>query len=102
MTATTSLKLPDELKSAIARVAATEGKSAHALMVETLQSAMNDALLRQQFQAEAMASYEQTLRTGEVYAEDEVRAYIKARAIGNKLARPKPRPLNMQVRLAGP
>ena len=40
MTATTSLKLPDDLKKTIAKVAACEGKTSHALMVDTLQAAM--------------------------------------------------------------
>jgi len=35
MTATTSLKLPADLKKTIAKVAAFEGKTAHALMVDT-------------------------------------------------------------------
>ena len=48
MTVTTSLKLPDALKATIAQVAALEGKSAHALMVDALQTAMDDALARAQ------------------------------------------------------
>ena len=48
ITGTTSLKLPDTLKATIAKVAAFEGKTAHALMVDTLQAAMEDALARQQ------------------------------------------------------
>jgi predicted transcriptional regulator len=40
MTATTSRKLPDDLKKTIAKVAAFEGKTSHALMVDTLQAAM--------------------------------------------------------------
>ena len=43
MAATTSLKLPDELKKAIAQVAAFEGKTVHALMVDTLQAAATTA-----------------------------------------------------------
>ena len=48
MTTTTSLKLPNALKEQIAITAAREGKTAHALMVDTLQTAMDDAALRQQ------------------------------------------------------
>lgn len=44
MSNTTSLKLPDALKTRIAQVAAFEGKTAHALMVDTLQEAMENAL----------------------------------------------------------
>jgi predicted transcriptional regulator len=47
MTTTTSLKLPDALKEQIAQTAAREGKTAHALMVDALQTAMNEASSRQ-------------------------------------------------------
>ena len=46
MSVTASLRLPDALKNTIAKEAAIEGKTAHALMVDTLQSAMDDALVR--------------------------------------------------------
>ena len=39
MPSTTSLKLPDALKTTIAKVAAFEGKTSHALMVDTSPSA---------------------------------------------------------------
>lgn len=89
MTTTTSLKLPDELKATIARVAQLEGKTAHALMVETLQTAMEEALARQQFYAEGAAAYEVALRTNAVYRADDVHAYLKARVAGGTPARPK-------------
>ena len=66
MSATTSLKLPDALKAAIAKIAAFEGKTAHALMVDTLQSAMDDALVRQQFYADGEASHRDTMESNAV------------------------------------
>ena len=90
MSSTTSLKLPDDLKASIAKVAAREGKTAHALMVETLQTAMDDAVARQQLYADAEASYQETLRTNKVYRAEDVKAFILARASGNKPKRPKP------------
>ena len=68
MPSTTSLKLPDALKTTIAKVAAFEGKTSHALMVDTLQSAMEDALARQQFYADGDASYQDALRTNAVFS----------------------------------
>jgi len=94
MPATTSLKLSDALKSAIAKVAAFEGKTAHALMVDTLQVAMDDALLRHQFYADGEASYQDTLRTNAVYGGAAVKAYVMARVKGDKPARPQPQPLD--------
>ena len=89
MTTTTSIKLPDALKATIAKVAQMEGKSAHALMVETLQTAMDDALARQQLYADGASAYEDTLRTNAVYRADDVHAYLKACVAGGNPARPK-------------
>lgn len=102
MSSTTSLKLPDTLKANIARVAAFEGKTAHALMVDTLQSAMEDALARQQFYTDGESSYQHTLRTNAVYGSADVKAYVLARLSGDKTggksdtqrARPQPQPLD--------
>lgn len=99
MPATTSLKLPDALKTTIAKVAAFEGKTAHALMVDTLQSAMEDALVRQQFYADGDAAYQDALRTNAVFGGADVKAYVMARAKGDKsgdkaAGRPQAQPLD--------
>jgi predicted transcriptional regulator len=98
MSATTSLKLSDALKSTIVKVAAFEGKSAHALMVDTLQAAMDDALLRQQFYAAGEASYQDSLRSNAVFSAAEVKAYVMARVksgpSGSNTGRPQARPLD--------
>jgi|CXWL01.1.fsa_nt_gi predicted transcriptional regulator len=67
MPATTSLKLPDSLKTTIAKVAASEGKTAHALMVDAL-------------------------HTNAVFSGVDVKAYVMARVKGGKPRRPKALP----------
>jgi len=94
MPATTSLKLPDALKATIAQVAAFEGKTAHALMVDTLQAAMEDALARQQFYVDGEASYQDTLRTNAVFGGADVKAYVMARVAGDQPQRPQAQPLD--------
>lgn len=94
MPATTSLKLSDALKTTIAKVAAFEGKTAHALMVDTLQAAMEDALVRQQFYADGESSFQDTLRTNAVFDGADVKAYVLARVAGGKPGRPQPQPLD--------
>ncbi len=81
MPATTSLKLPDALKAAIAKVAAFEGKTSH-------------ALVRQQLYADGEASYQDTLRANTVYGGADVKAYVVARVKGEKPGRPQALPLN--------
>jgi predicted transcriptional regulator len=94
MPSTTSLKLPDTLKANIAKVAAFEGKTSHALMVDTLQSAMEDALARQQFYADGEASYQDTLHTNAVFSGADVKAYALARVAGGQPTRPLAVPLD--------
>ena len=94
MPSTTSLKLPDALKTTIAKVAAFEGKTSHALMVDTLQSAMEDALARQQFYADGETSYQDALHTNAVFSGADVKAYVLARVAGGKPVRPQTVPLD--------
>lgn len=94
MPSTTSLKLPDNLKASIARVAALEGKTSHALMVETLQSAMDDATQRQQFYADGDAAYQEAVRTNRVYSGKAVSSYISERVKGRAARRPQPMALD--------
>ncbi len=90
MTSTTSLKLPDELKAQIAEAAKQEGKTAHALMVETLQTAMNETRLRNRFYQEAREAYEDTVRTNICYSHEEISKWMRARVRGDLNAQPTP------------
>jgi predicted transcriptional regulator len=94
MPVTTSLKLSDALKATIAQVAAFEGKTSHALMVDTLQSAMEDALARQQFYAGGEAAYQETLQTNAVFSGADVNAYVLSRVAGKKPPIPPLLPLD--------
>lgn len=94
MSSTTSLKLPDALKTTIAKVAAFEGKTAHALMVDTLQDAMEDALVRQQFYTEGEAAYQSALRSNAIFGAADIKAHVLARLKGGKPGRPPPLPLD--------
>ena len=90
MSVTTSLELPDALKNTIAKLAAFQGKTAYAVKVDTLQSAMDDALVREEFHAEGEASYHDALRTNSHSGAD-AKAYVMGRvkkcgASGAKLA----------------
>lgn len=88
---TTSLKLPPDLKKRAAKVAKSRGTTTHAFMVEAVQQATDAAELRNRFVRDAMASLEETRRTGMVYDGDEVLAYFKAKAAGRRVKRPKPK-----------
>ncbi|EKD96821.1 MAG: hypothetical protein ACD_23C01241G0001 [uncultured bacterium] len=63
-------------------------------MVDTLQSAMDDALARQQFYVDGEASFQDTLRTNAVFGGADVKAYVMARVTGGKPGRPQALPLD--------
>jgi predicted transcriptional regulator len=88
MTATTSLKLPDALKEQIAQTAARQGKTAHALMVDALQTAMNEASMMRAFHDSALAAYEETVRINKVYRGEDIEAYYLAKMRGEPVKKP--------------
>ena len=89
-TTTTTLKLPDNLKKRIAPLAESAGKTAHAWMVEAIETQATLAEKRTAFVADARAAEAEVERTGKVYAFDDVHRYMRALASGKKARRPKP------------
>lgn len=85
---TTTLRLPDEVKARIDRLAAAQGVSAHSLMVETLAESTAAMERRLEFEAEAAQRWAQYRRTGEYVAMEDLRAYVLARARGEDPPKP--------------
>jgi predicted transcriptional regulator len=94
---TTTLRLPDEVKARIERQAAAQGKTAHALMIETLDASTAAMERRQEFLAEGERRLAQFERTGEYYELNDVREVLLARVRGESAAKPtlrkKPAPV---------
>lgn len=67
MAATTTLKLPEELKARIASAAQASGKSPHAFMVEALEAQTRLAEMRQSFMDDAIASAAEVDADGALY-----------------------------------
>ena len=93
MPVSTTLKLPEKLKSRIARAAKAAGKTPHGFMVEAieLQTALSER--RREFLGDALAAREEVAEYGLVYDGDEVLSYLKARLEGRRPARPHKRRL---------
>ena len=89
MTATTTLKLSEELKGRIATAALASGKSPHAFMLEALEAQARLAEMRQSFIADALASGAEVDTGGALYAMEDVQAYIIKRTSGKAAKRPK-------------
>ena len=89
--ATTSLKLPDNLKERITKLAADTGKSAHAFMVEAIAEQTERIEEDRAFMARAIASKKHFDETGIGYPAEEVHAYVREMLKGNKPAKLTPK-----------
>lgn len=86
---TTTLKIPDALKARIADAAEQAGKSAHAFMVEALETETRRAELRRDFVQSALKAEQEVSQYGAVYSMDTVHRYFSDKLAGNKPRRPK-------------
>jgi predicted transcriptional regulator len=93
MAATTTLKLPEELKARIASAAQASGKAPHALMIDALTVQMTLFERRQAFIASAMKAEQEVADYGLVYEADEVFSYLHAKLDGKKTKWPKTKKL---------
>ena len=89
--ATTSLKLPDDLKQRAAKAAHELGVSPHAFMVSAIELAAHATEQRLQFIAEAKAAREEMIDTGNGLDADEVHAFLNAKVSGSEFAKPSAR-----------
>ncbi|OIQ91862.1 hypothetical protein GALL_262330 [mine drainage metagenome] len=90
MAATTTLKLPEELKARIAPLADSSSKTPHAWMIEALEAQARLAEMRQSFIGDALASAAEVDAGGALYAMQDVHEYIISKASGKAAKRPKP------------
>jgi predicted transcriptional regulator len=90
--AAVSLKLPDDLKRRIERLARAANKSPHAFMIEALaREAQRSELRAQRFADAAARSEQEALSSEKAFELAAAFDYLAARASGAKPRRPKPR-----------
>jgi predicted transcriptional regulator len=85
---TTTLRLPDEVKARIERLAAAQGKSAHALMADALDETTVAMERRLASEVEAARRFAEYRRTGEYDTLEDMRTYLLARARGETAPEP--------------
>lgn len=90
--AATSLKLPDDLKRRIERLAADRGQTTHAFMVDALAREAERSELQQRFAADAAESERQAVASGRTHALAASFDYLAGRVRGEKPRRPRARP----------
>jgi predicted DNA-binding protein len=88
---TVSVKLAEETKLRLNRLAANKGVTAHALMVEAIEAALSSAEQHNAFVADALRSRKQVVASGQLIDGKDFADYLKAKARGLKSVRPQAR-----------
>lgn len=89
LVSTTSLKLPDDVKQLAATAAQRLGVTPHAFMVDAIRVAATLAEKRAHFVMDALAAKTEMLASGRGHAAADVHAYLRKRAQGAVVAKPK-------------
>jgi predicted transcriptional regulator len=89
--AATSLKIPEQLKRRIERLAGAANKTPHAFMVDLLSQEANRAELRERFAEDAAVSEKEAMASGTAVPVAAAFDYLEARAAGKSVRRPRAR-----------
>lgn len=90
MAASTTLKLPEKLKTRIARIAKESGKSPHGVMVEAIEREVERAERYRKFVKDALAADKSIDAGADIYAADDVHGWLQRLARDRNAERPKP------------
>lgn len=85
---TTTIRLEDEMKSRINAAAAQVGKTAHAFILDALAQKVEQVEQDNAFHAMADERWARIRATGKTVAWDDAKAYLVAKANGEKPRRP--------------
>lgn len=88
---TTTIRIEDDLKARIAAAAERSGKTAHAFMIEAIEQTVEQAERDLDFHRVADERWAAVVATGKTVSWDEARAYLLARARGERPPKPAPR-----------
>ncbi|WP_309684187.1 hypothetical protein [Polaromonas sp.] len=86
-----SVKLAEATKERVNRLAASQGTTAHALMVGAIESALDSQEKHGAFVEAALRSRDHMLASAQAFDGDEFAAYIRAKVRGQKVKRPRPK-----------
>lgn len=90
VTGTTTLKLPEELKARIARLAKQTSQSSHSFMLRALEREVSREERMRDFVKAALASDAAVEAGAAVYRAEDVHAWMERLAKGEKPPRPAP------------
>ena len=90
---TTTIRIPDDLKTRIAKAAGRIGTTPHNFILEAIAEKAEQAERRAEFDAMAEERYARIVETGKTISWSEMRSYLEGRVAGNAVIRPKVRKL---------
>lgn len=96
---TTTIRLPEDLKTRVAAAAKRAGTTAHSFILEAIAEKADQEKLRMEFNDLAEQRYATIAASGKTISWDQMRCYLEARVAvgagktGKKSARPTPRKL---------
>jgi predicted DNA-binding protein len=88
MSATTTIRLPEELRNRIAAAAERAGKTTHGFILDTLAEKAELEEQRAGFDAEADARFAAIVKSGNTVSWSDARAWLEQRAAGKRPPRP--------------
>ena len=86
-----SLRVPEEVKKRIAKLARQQDLTPHGFMLDAIREKVEIEEVRLAFHAEAERRLARMKKTGVGIPAEEVFEYLQRRAAGRKATRPKPR-----------
>jgi predicted transcriptional regulator len=86
--ATTTIRIPDDLKARVAAAAKREGKSAHSFILEAIAEKAEQEERRSDFDAVAERRFAEIVASGKTVPWSEMRAYLEDRLAGKTTRRP--------------
>jgi len=90
---TTTIRLPNDLKSRVAEAAKRAGTTAHGFILEAIAEKTAQDEKRADFEAEAEDRYARIIASGETVPWTDMRNYLKAKIAGKSISAPKSRKL---------
>lgn len=90
-TPTTTIRIPEELKARLARLAEAEGTSTHSLILDAIAEKADALERRQSLHEEALARLARMDETGMGIEWDDMKRYLDARMAGEDVPPPAPK-----------
>ena len=89
MSSTTTIRMPEDLKSRVHSVAKQAGLSAHALILQAVEEKAERLERQAKFYDEADQSFKNLAETGEKISWDDMQVYLKKLISGDENAKPE-------------